>query len=50
MRAEALSPVRPNWMTKIFVAGDVVSFLAQAGGELSPLSLFRTHSVHGLTE
>lgn len=27
-----LSVVRPNWLTKIFVAGDVFSFLVQGGG------------------
>ncbi|KFY31589.1 hypothetical protein V493_00977 [Pseudogymnoascus sp. VKM F-4281 (FW-2241)] len=27
-----LSVVRPSWLTKIFVAGDVLSFLVQAGG------------------
>ncbi|KAL4969919.1 RTA1 domain-containing protein [Aspergillus stella-maris] len=30
--AEHLSVVRVNWMTKIFVTGDVVSFLAQCAG------------------
>jgi len=30
--AEAMSPIRANWMTKIFVCGDVLSFLVQAGG------------------
>ncbi len=33
LRAEAFSPVRSTWMTKIFVAGDILSFLAQAGGK-----------------
>ncbi|KFY17034.1 hypothetical protein V491_05141 [Pseudogymnoascus sp. VKM F-3775] len=27
-----LSIIRPNWLTKIFVAGDVFSFLVQGGG------------------
>ncbi|KAJ5125662.1 hypothetical protein N7526_007839 [Penicillium atrosanguineum] len=26
------SPIRPSWLTKIFVTGDVVSFLMQSGG------------------
>ncbi|KAL3470293.1 RTA1 like protein-domain-containing protein [Aspergillus californicus] len=30
--AQHLSVVRVNWMTKIFVTGDVVSFLMQGGG------------------
>lgn len=30
--AEALSPIRTRWMTKIFVSGDILSFLLQAGG------------------
>ncbi|KGO75493.1 RTA-like protein [Penicillium italicum] len=29
---EHLSPIRRSWLTKIFVVGDVVSFLVQAGG------------------
>ncbi|KAH6673223.1 RTA1 like protein-domain-containing protein [Halenospora varia] len=31
-RAESLSPIRTNWLTKIFVFGDVLSFLIQSGG------------------
>ncbi|SPO07725.1 related to RTM1 protein [Cephalotrichum gorgonifer] len=30
--AEELSPVRPRWLTKIFVGGDVLSFLVQVLG------------------
>lgn len=29
---EALSPIRVSWLTKIFVAGDVISWFAQSGG------------------
>ncbi|KAJ5250214.1 hypothetical protein N7489_000624 [Penicillium chrysogenum] len=29
---EHLSPIRRSWLTKIFVVGDVISFLIQAGG------------------
>lgn len=29
------SPIRRNWLTKIFVAGDVLSFVVQAIGKLS---------------
>ncbi|OQE04213.1 hypothetical protein PENSOL_c001G00621 [Penicillium solitum] len=29
---EHLSPIRRSWLTKIFVVGDVISFLVQAGG------------------
>ncbi|RDW80851.1 hypothetical protein BP5796_05549 [Coleophoma crateriformis] len=32
MGAESLSPIRVNWLTKIFVVGDVVSFLMQGSG------------------
>lgn len=32
VRAERLAIIRVNWMTKIFVAGDVLSFLMQASG------------------
>lgn len=31
-RAETLSPIRLKWLTKLFVTGDVVCFLVQAGG------------------
>ena len=30
---EAHSIIRVNWVTKIFVLGDVLSFLAQSGGK-----------------
>lgn len=33
LEADDLSLIRPNWLTKVFVAGDVLSFLAQSGGE-----------------
>ncbi|KAG4420412.1 hypothetical protein IFR04_006428 [Cadophora malorum] len=29
---ESMAPIRANWLTKIFVIGDVFSFLVQAGG------------------
>ncbi|KAL4783296.1 RTA1 like protein-domain-containing protein [Aspergillus varians] len=32
LNAEKLSPVPVNWMTKIFVAGDIIAFLMQAAG------------------
>ncbi|CAM1502691.1 Fc.00g074670.m01.CDS01 [Cosmosporella sp. VM-42] len=32
LEAGSLSMIRPNWLTKVFVAGDVLSFLAQSGG------------------
>jgi hypothetical protein len=32
---ESHSLIRASWLTKIFVTGDVLSFLAQSGGELS---------------
>lgn len=33
---EHLSPIRRSWLTKIFVVGDVISFLVQAGGQAHP--------------
>lgn len=36
LEAGHLSMIRPNWLTKVFVAGDVLSFLAQSGGEFIP--------------
>ena len=30
---EAHSPIKVRWLTKVFVAGDVISFLAQSGGK-----------------
>ena len=33
VRGEKLAIIRVNWMTKIFVAGDVLSFLMQASGQ-----------------
>jgi hypothetical protein len=38
LNAGSLSPIRPTWLTKIFVAGDVISFLLQSGGASIPLS------------
>ncbi|KFX85843.1 hypothetical protein V490_09374 [Pseudogymnoascus sp. VKM F-3557] len=32
VRAEAFSPIRPTWLTKIFVLGDLLSFLIQIMG------------------
>lgn len=37
---EAHSPIRVKWLTKIFVGGDVLSFLAQSAG--TSLSIFTT--------
>jgi hypothetical protein len=43
LRAESLSLVPVKWMTKIFVTGDVFSFLLQCAGEyISPTVLNRT--------
>ncbi len=33
--AEEYALIRTNWMTKIFVTGDVISFLAQGAGKPS---------------
>ncbi|KAL4928055.1 RTA1 domain-containing protein [Aspergillus undulatus] len=32
LNASSLSPIRPTWLTKVFVTGDVLSFLLQSGG------------------
>ncbi|KAF4179334.1 hypothetical protein CNMCM8694_008128 [Aspergillus lentulus] len=32
LNAGSLSLVRPNWLTKVFVTGDIISFLMQCGG------------------
>lgn len=32
LQAEQYSPIRITWLTKIFVCGDVLSFLVQSGG------------------
>ncbi len=37
---ESMAPIRATWLTKIFVGGDVLSFLVQAGGKHAP-SLLR---------
>ena len=31
-QGEAMSPIRARWLTKIFVCGDIFSFLVQSGG------------------
>lgn len=33
LEAGAYSPIRPRWLTKVFVCGDLVSFFGQAGGK-----------------
>lgn len=38
VKGERCALVRVNWMTKIFVAGDVLSFLMQASGVSPPSS------------
>ncbi len=35
--AEEYALIRTNWMTKIFVTGDVISFLAQGAGTSPPV-------------
>lgn len=37
---EKCSVIKPRWLTKIFVIGDVLSFLMQASGKCSRLSAF----------
>lgn len=42
---ERHSLIRPSWLTKIFVVGDVLSFFVQSGGKLHQiLRLFRLHA------
>ena len=36
LQAEQYSVIPLRWLTKIFVAGDVLSFLMQASGTLTP--------------
>jgi hypothetical protein len=44
--AEAMSPIRVRWLTKIFVCGDVFSFLVQSGGNYRLFPCFLAlHSV-----
>lgn len=38
LHAERFSLIRINWLTKFFVAGDVLSFLMQSSGEFTWLS------------
>lgn len=40
VRAHSYSPVRPSWLTKIFVGGDVISFIIQLIGSGSLTSNF----------
>lgn len=35
VQGQALSPIRPTWLTKIFVGGDVLCFLIQSAGGAS---------------
>lgn len=40
--ADNLSIIGPKWLTKVFVTGDVLSFLAQSAGKFnSPYTLLR---------
>ncbi|VUC33688.1 unnamed protein product [Clonostachys rosea] len=40
VRAEAYLPVRPSWLTKIFVGGDILSFIIQIAGSIMMSSNF----------
>jgi hypothetical protein len=44
VRGEKFSLIRVRWLTKIFVGGDVLSFLMQASGKLLPGQLQPTPS------
>lgn len=35
LEAESHSMIRPRWLTKVFVLGDLLSFFAQGGGMLA---------------
>lgn len=39
---EKSSVIRSKWLTKLFVAGDVLSFLVQSAGKTHPFSSFQT--------
>lgn len=41
LNASSNSIIRPSWLTKIFVIGDVISFLMQCGGMVP----FRCHDL-----
>lgn len=43
-RSENLSPIRPSRLTKMFVCGDVLSFLIQSGGKTSSRLYLTTRS------
>jgi hypothetical protein len=43
VQGEAYSPIRKKWLTKIFVCGDVLSFMVQSAGT-SADTLFQTLS------
>lgn len=40
VKGERFALIRVNWTTKIFVAGDVLSFLMQASGMSPPMHVF----------
>ena len=35
LEADSYSVIRPRWLTKVFVLGDLLSFFAQGGGTLA---------------
>ena len=37
-KGESLTIIKPQYMTKIFVSGDVISFLIQCGGKCCPIA------------
>lgn len=43
---ESYSLIRLKWLTKIFVGGDILSFLVQAAGQLPPTLLNTANLVH----
>ena len=44
--AEKHSMIRVKWMTKIFVAGDVLSFLMQSAGKTHSDNMYFNHSTY----
>lgn len=51
VRAESYSSIRPSWLTKIFVGGDILSFIVQLAGSgllSSNFSLGKTIIILGL--
>lgn len=49
LQADKLSLIRSNWLTKVFVVGDMLSFFAQSGGTYESVATHVQYVV-GLTK